>query len=395
MNRVSHSKAPYDEWLKDMEADITLLTSDQQVEGFKGYKKVKTISNYDSSGLVEKKAIDLANENSYDTVIAISELDLIRAAKIREKFSIKGQKEESALAFRNKVIMKGIANKTSIKVPNYSKINSTFDLLDFITNNGYPVVVKPIDGSGSVNTNVLYNDIQLENFLSGGIHDNLMVEQFIEGDMYHIDGLVVKGKIMLIWPSKYINGCLAFKDGKYLGSYLLDNENPLTRELIKKVEELLKVFPTPETTTFHAEIFHTINNEFYFCEIASRTGGGPIKDVILQAFDIDITKLWVQAQCGIYIETPNQNGELLTPNIQTGFVLIPPEKGVFKGIQMGNLPEWVDDYKIFATEGQSFNHAKLSIDHIASFRVQGISEKDILSKIQFVTNLFQNSIRWE
>lgn len=398
LNRISHSKAPYEGWLNDPEIKLTLLTSDQKMEEFnkfKGYREIQSIPNYDYGGLLEKTAVDLVNRIEYQAIIAISELDLIRAAKLREKFSIKGQTTKSAVAFRDKLVMKDIASQAPIKIPHYQKIESALDLLDFIGINGYPVVVKPIDGSGSVNTDVLRNDTDLESFLLKDFPSDLMAEQYIEGDMYHIDGLIVKGKIVIIWPSKYINGCLAFKEGYYLGSHLLDNQNPLAIRLIEKVQELLKAFPTPENTTFHAEIFHTSDDELYFCEIASRTGGGPIKDVILQAFGMDITKLWIQAQCNLNVDIPQSNGKLLTPKVQTGFVLIPPRKGVFMGVDLKELPEWVDDYKLLATKGQSFNNAQLSIDHIASFRVQGSSEKDVFDKIQSITDLFNRSVKWE
>lgn len=52
--------------------------------------------------------------------------------------------------------------------------------------------------------------MDFECFLVNGFDKNLEVECFVDGDMYYIDGLYEKNKMLLYSLFCYINGCLVF-----------------------------------------------------------------------------------------------------------------------------------------------------------------------------------------
>jgi hypothetical protein len=94
-------------------------------------------------------------------VISITEEDLIRGARIRKLLGItNGQSIESAIRFRDKVVMvnftastykkKNVLKKHNIRVPEFKDIESGCDILDFVKNHGYPCVIKPSKGYGSI-----------------------------------------------------------------------------------------------------------------------------------------------------------------------------------------------------------------------------------------------------
>jgi D-alanine-D-alanine ligase-like ATP-grasp enzyme len=74
------------------------------------------------------------------------------------------------------------------------------------------VVVKPRKGYGSVNTSVVKSEKDLENLLSNNlVHScdgplDMMVESFVEGRMYHVDGLVNDGKVFFWKIQKLVIG---------------------------------------------------------------------------------------------------------------------------------------------------------------------------------------------
>lgn len=229
---------------------------------------------------------------------------MLRAGKLRTMLGIKGQSYESGLLFRNKVLMKERLQSAGVRVPNFKKIETAADVYTFIQSSGFPIVIKPVYGSGSVDTAVLTNRQEMLGFLSNGLQDHLEVESFIEGDMYHIDGLILEGEVVLSWPSRYINGCLAFQSGRFLASNQLEPANPLASRLTSFVQKALDALPVPETMTFHAEVFHTPEDELVFCEIASRTGGAMVREATAQAFGFDINEVCVRAQCGLKSNIP-------------------------------------------------------------------------------------------
>jgi hypothetical protein len=224
----------------------------------------------------------------------------------------------------------------------------------------------------------------------------LEVEKFIEGEMYHIDGIVLDGVIELCWPSKYLNNCLAFQEGKYLGSYLLEPENPLTPRLQRYVTNVLHILPTPQYTTFHAEVFHTPEDELILCEIACRTGGSRICEEYRQAFDLDLTKLAVQAQCGLPVTVPEQVRSGRGPKTQIGFIGIPPKQGVFLSAPKADeLPDWVTEYRLLAEPGQYFDGPHTSVDYTVTLVVTGETEGEVLARLEEVADLFERNTVWQ
>lgn len=393
MNRLPYEKAPYDKWLNSLNKDLLLLTSEESLDGFPTdcYKFIKSFPNYYDNGNVEVTVLDLYEKFKFDTIIALSELDLIRAARLREKLKLKGQDLNSALAFRDKVYMKTILASNNILVPRFKKLDSVIDLLEFISDKTYPFVIKPIDGSASEDITILYNENDLKNYLELGLKSNLQIEEFIDGDMYPVDGFIVNNKVSFIWPSKYINGCLAFKENKYLGSYPLSLKNPLVNRLNKFVESILKNLPTPKDTAFHAEVFHTKNDQLVLCEIASRTGGAHTSEVIQNSFGIHLNESSVKSQCNINIKNIKDD----STRQLCGYVFIPTKRGRFIGASEYKPNSWVLDYKVYAKPNEVFEEAKLSIDKIASFLITGKNENELVERIHFIADWFEKNTKWE
>lgn len=395
-NKLPHKDAPYEQWLGDLDEELYLLTSEQFAEGFHGYRQLYAFNNYDVNNNVELTAIELYEKNPYHTIIATEDVDLLRAARLRQHLGVEGQSLESALAFGHKGNMKSILQRTGVRVPVFQIIHSTYDLYEFIQDNGYPVVIKPIDGMGLRDTRVIHHRLDLENYLRDGLSSNLEVEEYIEGEMYHVDGIVIDGEIVHLWPSKYINDCLSFHEGKYLGSYLLEPKNPLMRRLQSYVSYILDVLPTPLHTSFHAEVFHTPLDELILCKIACRTGGTRIVEEFRQAFHLDLTKCSVQAQCGLSVTIPETIKNRLGPTAQFGFVGIPPREGTFiSGPDPDQFPDWVTEYILIAQPGTYYTGAHNSADYVCTLVVKGQSEEQVLQRLYQVAKQFEQQTVWE
>ncbi|MCY7886617.1 ATP-grasp domain-containing protein [Bacillus spizizenii] len=361
----------------------------------KNYDQIESFDEYPVNGCIEIRALELHETYSFNTIIAMSEYDLLRAGKLRTHLGLKGQSYESALLFRDKVLMKQRLEEQGIPVPHYRKIESPVDLYLFVQQFGFPVVVKPIDGSGSVDTKVLKNEKDMMKYLSKGLDGNVEVETFVDGDMYHIDGLMIDGHITLNWPSRYINGCLAFQEEQFLASYQLGADNPLTSRLIGIVEKALKALPSPKTTTFHAEVFHTPDDKLVFCEIASRTGGGLIREAIQQGFGFDLNEVCVKKQCGLPYDIPDYSQLKIGPKQLGGWILIPPKYGRLVKIPSIPFENWVTKQKVSAREGEVFQGASSSVDVVSSYLIKGNSEDVLINRIHQVASWCSENMIWE
>lgn len=397
INRFAHDRCQYEQWLNGLDEELLLLTSEEVMDSFpaKNYAYIESFPQFDTNGRVELRAIELFAHYRFHTIIAISERDVLRASYLRQHLGLKGQLPESAIHFRDKIIMKEIAQVHHLAVPRFKSLHSNLDLITFVEQHGYPVIIKPIDGAGSQNIQVIDNHLSLDKILERGILHSTEVETFISGDMYHVDGLVTEGEVAFISVSKYASGCLAYQSGGYNASYLISRDNPMFERLVDFTTRLLHALETPQHTAFHTELFHTAKDEIFLCEIASRTGGGRLDAYLEEAYGIHLTKAWVQAQCGINLLKEVSSVMRMDQRVLTGDVLIPPKKGEFISGPSESPPSWVTEYRMLATPGQRYDHPKLSIDHIASFVVQGETEEEIEGRLTYIANWFEQSSYWK
>lgn len=197
--------------------------------------------------------------------------------------------------------MKQELKKANISVPEFAAVDSVIDIILFIEKHGYPVVIKPRRGYGSVNTTLIMSEKDLKQFLETLeiSLNNFEIEKYIDGEMYHIDGLFYNRKLQFLWPSKYVNTVMNFKKNTFIAGYSLDPKNKLVSRLQQFVTDALVALNGPKTYPFHAEVWHTKDDKLVFCEVACRTGGGGIPNQIKELFGIDLHKIHAKAQCDI------------------------------------------------------------------------------------------------
>ena len=165
------------------------------------YQSVHTVKHYDTNGEVELAVLDIAKTHTIRAIVAQAEFDVERVARLRAYLNIPGQDEHSARCFRNKVTMKAVLQRANVPVAPFSAVQSVHTLLDFAQQYGFPLVVKPQNGAGSYGVTLLRDQSELDHFIAQGftpaldVVPNLMVEQFVPGLTYHIDGIVVQGNL--------------------------------------------------------------------------------------------------------------------------------------------------------------------------------------------------------
>lgn len=396
LNFVSPKLSPYEEFLINSGEELILLTAAEYSQGFdeNKYVYIETFRNYRNNNLVELRAIELYEKYKYHTIIANAEADILRAAKLREYLNLDGQKPDSAIQYRDKVLMKQIAAEHGIPTPPCAAINNAFDLFTFLDQHGLPIVLKPKNGVGSRDTFVIRNQEELNELLYEGVPEQYIAEKFVTGDVCHVDGIIQDGKVVFICASKYLTEPIKYQHKGYLGSYLLESTNPLSERLCAATEKLISVLQTPANTTFHAEWFHTPNNEIILCEIASRTGGGKIVDNIYQGYGIQLMEAFTKTQCSVPYSLPADKKEI-TANKLTGWVKIPPKQGIFLSAPHSAPPSWVKDYELLAQPGKTYMTPNGVREYIAAFIVEGDSELEVYEKLINIADWFHQTSSWQ
>ncbi|MCA0350594.1 MAG: carboxylate--amine ligase [Chloroflexi bacterium] len=397
LNRQKPHLAPFGDWLGDLVPQARLFTAANRVQGFQGFAAIQPFENYEESGLIEFEALRLHRQCPIERIVATSEVDILRAGRLRSYLGLPGQQADSALAFRNKIVMKQhLVNRAQlVNIPIFQAINEPFDLIQFIEQHGYPVIVKPDDGSGSLGAKMLANEDDLAQLLQQPLPRGLEIECFIQGDQYHIDGLLVDNEVCFCWPSQYLGNGLSFTKGWFTASQMLRPEHHLTQRLIAAAKEVLALLPTPPVTSFHLELFHTPADELFFCEIASRTGGGMINGTIEQAFGINLNQLFIQGQAGMPIDLSKLRA-ITQPKKIVGWGLVPPQAGIFRGYRAAKPPQsWVLHFDWSIQAGTHSQPAQMSVDQVGGFIVDLTDAPDPEERLIEVWRWAEQQALWE
>jgi biotin carboxylase len=148
-----------EEWRQIRTAGLILFTSKSaSYQTFlnkymsKIFEHIAYFHDYPNNDLIELKLLELATQHSVENIIPMTEADVLRVSKVKAKLGMQGLSYADAILFRDKIVMKERAQKYHINVPQFKHIQHTIDLLEFIEKVGYPIIIKPILGRGSLNT---------------------------------------------------------------------------------------------------------------------------------------------------------------------------------------------------------------------------------------------------
>jgi len=389
LHRGSLASNPYDRWLADQDQPLILLAAQEQLDDLgealptSGYAHVEAIANYDEPEPQRSRARELIRRYGVSQIVGTHERDQDRAAALRAEFGLPGQQLDTVVPYRDKAVMKQYAEAAGIPVAPHATVAGPSELAAFVEQHGLPVVVKPRWGASSMGLHIVSTEAELA-ALRGELdrtgYEDLLVEAFVTGDMYHVDGLVIDGKVVTIWPSMYQYSLSSFATdtGPRL-DVMLDDADPLTHRLIDFGQRVLDAFPSHEHFAFHIEVFRTPDDQLVLCEAACRAGGAGIREVHRAAFGIEPAEGALRAQLGLSVPTL---GESRQPAAFAGQLLRMKIPGTVRRTPAGPPPyDWVVSHRIALQPGQRLAPPTFSGDFMASFVVQAADRSQLEQRL--------------
>ncbi|EQC2551386.1 ATP-grasp domain-containing protein [Enterobacter sichuanensis] len=338
--KTEYNRTPYDVWLQGTGITPVLITSSKFYGGYVSHiKDCYCLDDYDNDDdSLYKLSEKIYQTKPFDYVFCRAEVDVIRAAEIRSRYQITGQVPESAVCYRDKYLMKEQLSGSKIRMARFHKADSEEDILSFLADNRFPVVIKPRLASGSAGVAVIKSRNELNIYLKNSFNPatGMLIEEYIDGEMYHVDGLVVGKELKFIQPFKYINDCLSYRENLYIGNIPVGIDSCLYSRLTETTRDIISRMPVTENFAFHCELWVTKQDNIVFCEIASRTGGGMISFLIEAMSGFNIDRAWLLAECHINtVQYPVYQDYFL----RFGCVCIPPANGKLISLPMEYPPE--------------------------------------------------------
>jgi hypothetical protein len=404
---LSHSRHDFPGFLGDApEVSLHLFTR-QQGGPKEGYAQVHEFPGFLTNGAVEHAVIRAHQATPFHAIVAVTEFEVLRAARLRAYLGIPGQSVESALAYRDKLVMKERLRAANLPTDPFCDVIDPSGVVAFADRHGYPFVLKPRMGGGANGLRIIRSEEALKAALAApfygprGDYDyysgGYMAESFIAGDLYHVNGLVIEGRLSSAWVFKYHQRCDEFLEGQWVGDYMIDPADPLAVRLTAYTQDVVAAFPALPAAVVHAEVFRHPSGDFRLCEIAARPSGVKTCEVIAYATGIHLVREHVRAQALGEKEAQRAAAQLSSVDtVRLGAQMhFPLRQGLLRRVPQDIPFEWVWRYQLEGRKDQRYALSENIMESLASVLLEGRGEAQFSERMQQVSRWIERETQWE
>lgn len=243
----------------------------------------------------------LARWQPIDRIVALDEFDLENVAALREHLRIPGMGLTTIRYFRDKLAMRGRAQESGISVPDFIHVLNHQALNDFMARVKPPWLLKPRSQASGIGMKKLQAAQELWPVLEqlGDAQSNYLLEQFVPGDVFHVDSIVSEREVLFAETHAYGTPPLnTSHDGGVFTTRTLPRASGETKTLNKLNREVIESLGLIRGVT-HTEFLRAREDgKFYFLEIAARVGGAYIVDVVEAATGVNLWREWARIEVG-------------------------------------------------------------------------------------------------
>ncbi|WP_261840774.1 ATP-grasp domain-containing protein [Aliamphritea ceti] len=328
-----------------------------------------------------KAEIELLGSAGNISIYCQQEDNLMVAARLREAFGIAGDLPEQVEIFRDKLAMKlTVGNCIPDSIPKHQKFDQQsysenceeyYQLL--VKALGARMVIKPVSGAGSVNVAVIDNYSHFASFgellARTDFSFEYEVDEFISGNMYQCDSVVVDGGV--IFSSVLELGCTNFEFVQGQPLSFMPSIPGTLREVLNSFNcKVIKALGLQNGITHHEFFYDAQTETITFLEIAMRVPGTVV--VPLHADNSGINLM----DCSLYLATDKRWLNTLQASSKNDrfAALLPVGPGE---VMCLHQPELESDYGIdwFISEGTAINATATVQDQAGVLRVYNTNPK--------------------
>lgn len=241
------------------------------------------------------------------------------AAYVAEKLDLPGNPFETVNTFCNKDQFRRFLENNGFNTPQFKSFTNVQDVN--IRGIDFPVIVKPVDSSGSKGVTVVRDSRNIQkavDFAFSFSHSHrIVIENFIEkahpyligGDIFVKDGKVVLWGLLNCHRDNHVNPLVPV--GKSFPVELAPEDEQLARMTLQKMVTCSGF----RTGAMNVELVIDKNHQCWLLDIGPRNGGNMIPDLLGYIFGIDIIEMTIKAAMGeviseeVYYATHNLHAD--------------------------------------------------------------------------------------
>lgn len=336
----------------------------------------------------KEKILEIAKENKIDGIIAYaSDPAAPTAAYVAEKLGLPGSPLESVEILCNKDKFRRFLNENGFNSPRANGYSDVSDAIADINNFNFPVIIKPVDSSGSKGATVLHSTIGIKEAIAFALSfsrsKRIVIEEFIEkkheyligGDIFVYNGKIVLWGLLNCHRDNCVNSLVPV--GKSFPLCLKENDIKNVKQTLQGIVDKLKIV----NAAMNVELIIDTNDRVWPIDIGPRNGGNMIPDLLGNIFGVDIVEMTIKLAMGekMDVDIPDGKPYYATHNLHSD------KNGIFKDVEFSKeLEKYIIRKFIYKKHGdvvEVFDNASCAIG-IVFFKFDNMQQMmQVLSNI--------------
>ena len=260
---------------------------------------------YNVSTTDQEAVLSLARSLQIDGILAYaSDPAAPTAAYVAERMGLPGNPYDSTLILTRKDLFRDFLHKNGFHAPRAEGFDTLKEAEEKWELFRKPVMVKPVDSSGSKGV-VKVTDKEtlpeaVREALSYSRSGRFIMEEFIEKKGYQIsgDGFSVDGKLVFTSYGNELYSANGTRDYVALGEFWPSELSGAQKEKVDRELQKLITALGMKTSAYNIEVILDRNEDIYVLELAPRSGGSYIPQLIEYATGVDLVEYAVKAAMG-------------------------------------------------------------------------------------------------
>lgn len=244
----------------------------------------------------------LARSEHIARIVPLDEFDVEMSATLREHLRLPGMNESTSRFFRDKLAMRKKAHEAGILVPPFTRVFPYDEIRDFFAAHKPPWVLKPRMEASAVGIKKLHEEEQLWRALDalGDLQSHHLLEQFIVGDVYHVDSIVVAGQLVFAECHRYHKPPFeVYHGGGLFRSSTVERGSSEERELRQGTQQVATALGIDDGILHTEFIRGAADGRFHFLETAARVGGAFIADMVEASTGVNLWREWARLEVAL------------------------------------------------------------------------------------------------
>jgi hypothetical protein len=255
----------------------------------------------------------LARSHDITQIIALDDYDVETVAHLRDHMRLPGMGESLARHFRDKLAMRTQARAEGIDVPEFTGVFNYDRLREFMARVPPPWLLKPRSEASSMGIKQLNGPDELWPLLDqlGDQQSFFLLEQFVPGDVFHVDGLVNDGQVLFMAAHQYGRPPMnVYHEGGIFVTRSLDSGSAEAQALFTLNRQVQAALGMRRGATHTEYIRAYADGRLYFLETAARVGGANIAEAVEFATGINLWAEWARIEVAYLRGEPYQLPEV-------------------------------------------------------------------------------------